>query len=58
MNNRFFDIIAAICMLDNVQWDEDFPDDEYCLTRTKKPPVEIPLPQVQETASLSIPTAG
>ena len=30
MINRFYDIIAAICMLDNVDWESDFPDDDYC----------------------------
>ena len=31
MKKRFLDFMAAICLCFNVDWDEDFPDDEYCL---------------------------
>ena len=31
MMKRFLDFMAAMCLCFNVDWDEDFPDDEYCL---------------------------
>ena len=51
--DRFLDIVAAICMLSNVQWDEDFPDDEYVLRSKGRSSEEEPVVLVPDTSDLS-----
>ena len=36
MKKRFLDFMAALCFCFNVDWDEDFPDDEYCLEKRSR----------------------
>ena len=33
MKKRFLDFVAALCFCFNVDWDKDFPDDEFCLEK-------------------------
>jgi hypothetical protein len=33
---KFLNFIASLCFVFNVDWDKDFPDDEYCAERKNK----------------------
>ena len=33
VSRKILDFIAALCFCFDVDWDEDFPDDEFCLER-------------------------
>lgn len=33
MSRKILDFVAALCFCFNVDWDKDFPDDEFCLEK-------------------------
>ena len=35
MNKRFLDFIASLCLVFDVDWEEDYPDDEYVIAYRK-----------------------
>ena len=35
MSKKILDFIAALCFCFDVDWDRDFPDDEFCLEKKR-----------------------
>ena len=36
LKRKLLDFVASLCFCFDVNWDEDFADDEYCLERKEK----------------------
>ena len=54
MSRKILDFIAALCFCFDVDWDSDFPDDEYCLEKTGKRKAKI----VEMPAGAEVPKAS
>ncbi len=54
VSRKILDFIAALCFCFDVDWDRDFPDDEYCLEKNGKRKAKI----VEMPAGTEVPRAS
>ena len=54
MRKKILDFVAALCFCFDVDWDQDCPDDEYCLEKK----VTVGTGKANITVSKDIPRAG
>lgn len=55
MSRKILDFVAALCFCFNVDWDKDFPDDEFCL---EKKPVQNGSVIVEVVPGAEVPRAS